>query len=68
MDLDGIFAALSDATRRRMLDELSKTDGQTIFELHVRLTQLHGASLSRQALSRHLSVLEDAGLVRSEWR
>lgn len=68
MDLDRLFRALADSTRRRMLDELAERDGQTLFELHVRLINWYGASLSRQALSKHLLLLEEAGLVRTEWR
>jgi DNA-binding transcriptional ArsR family regulator len=68
MDLDRLFHALSDITRRRLLDELAERDGQTLFELHVRLVTWQQASLTRQGLSRHLSVLEDAGLLRTEWR
>jgi DNA-binding transcriptional ArsR family regulator len=68
VDIDGIFKALADPTRRRLLDELAEREGQTLFELHVRLISWHGVSLSRQALSKHLGVLEEAGLVRSEWR
>ncbi len=68
MDLDPLFKALADPTRRRLLDELDQRDGQTLFELHVRLISWHGAALSRQALSKHLAALEEAGLVRSEWR
>lgn len=68
MELDSVFQALADATRRRLIDDLAERDGQTLFELHVRLISIHGQSLSRQALSRHLSVLENAGLVRHEWQ
>jgi len=68
MDLDQVFRALSDSTRRRLLDELVERDGQTLFELHVRMTTWHGASLTRQGLSKHLAVLEEAGLVRTEWQ
>ncbi|NVO14375.1 MAG: helix-turn-helix transcriptional regulator [Rhodoplanes sp.] len=68
MDLDLLFRALSDPTRRRLVDELAERDGQTLFELHVRLITWHGASLSRQALSKHLQMLEEAGLVRTEWQ
>jgi DNA-binding transcriptional ArsR family regulator len=68
VDLDPLFKALADPTRRRLLDELDQRDGQTLFELHVRLISWHGAALSRQALSKHLAALEEAGLVRSEWR
>lgn len=68
LDLDLTFKALAEPTRRRLLDELSERDGQTLFELHVRLISWHGAALSRQALSKHLGLLEEAGLVRVEWR
>lgn len=50
------------------MDELAERDGQTLFELHTRIINWHGASLSRQALSKHLATLEEAGLVRCEWR
>ena len=68
MDLDPLFKALADPTRRRLIEELDDRDGQTLFELHVRLTSWHGADLTRQALSKHLGVLEAAGVVRTEWR
>jgi DNA-binding transcriptional ArsR family regulator len=68
MDLEPIFKALADQTRRRLLDELGEREGQTLFELHARLISWHGAALTRQALSKHLAVLEEAGLVRTEWR
>jgi len=63
-----IFKALSDETRRAILDELVERDEQTLFELCNRLIMKHGLSSSRQAISQHLDVLEDAGLVRSERR
>ena len=68
MDLDPTFKAIADSTRRQLLYELHERGGQTLFELHVRLTTWHGAALSRQALSKHLGVLEEAGLVRTEWK
>ncbi len=58
-----LFKALADPTRRAILDELTDTDGQTLFELCTRLTMKHGLSSSRQAISQHLDVLEDAGLL-----
>ena len=67
VDLDAIFKALADPTRRRLVDELDERSGQTLFELHVRMLSWHGVTLSRQALSKHLEVLESAGLIRSEW-
>ena len=68
MDLDLLFHALSDTTRRCLLDELAERDGQTLFELHVRLLTWQQSSITRQGLARHLSVLEEAGLLRTEWR
>jgi DNA-binding transcriptional ArsR family regulator len=59
-----VFKALADPTRRLILDELSERDGQTLFELCSRLTMRHGVVSSRQAISQHLDVLEEAGLVR----
>ena len=67
MDLDKLFGALSDATRRRLLEELAERDGQTLFELHVRLITWQQSEITRQGLSRHLLVLEQAGLLRIEW-
>jgi DNA-binding transcriptional ArsR family regulator len=58
-----VFKALADPTRRTILDELADRDGQTLFELCARLTGRHGLGLSRQAVSQHLAVLEEAGLV-----
>lgn len=60
-----VFKALSDPTRRAILDELRERDGQTLFELCVRLITNHGSSSTRQAISQHLDVLEEAGLVRT---
>src|SRR5215216_2940673 len=60
-----VFKALSDPTRRAILDELRARDGQTLFELCVRLITNHGSSSTRQAVSQHLDVLEEAGLVRT---
>jgi DNA-binding transcriptional ArsR family regulator len=58
-----VFKALADPTRRAVLDELLERDGQTLFELCTRLIHRHGLGSSRQAVSQHLDVLEDAGLV-----
>ncbi|KAA9151676.1 helix-turn-helix transcriptional regulator [Amycolatopsis acidicola] len=64
MDAD-LFKALGDATRRAILDELTEKDGQTLFEICGRLTMKHGLGSSRQAISQHLAVLEQAGLVHA---
>lgn len=58
-----LFKALADPTRRAILDELVDRDGQTLFELCARLVTHHGVGSSRQAVSQHLDVLVEAGLV-----
>jgi DNA-binding transcriptional ArsR family regulator len=63
--LSDVFHALATPARRAILDELHDRDGQTLFEICARLTMKHELGLSRQAVSQHLQVLEDAGLVRS---
>ncbi|GGV13505.1 transcriptional regulator [Actinomadura cremea] len=60
-----MFKALADPTRRKILDELTDRDGQTLFEICSRLTMRHGLGSSRQAISQHLAVLEAAGLVKT---
>jgi len=60
-----VYRALADPTRRLILDELLLSDGQTLFEICGRLSMRHGSTSTRQAVSQHLAVLEEAGLVRS---
>ena len=60
-----VFRALDDETRRLILDELAARDGQTLFEICTLLTMRHGLGSTRQAISQHLAVLEDAGLIES---
>lgn len=59
-----VYKALSDPTRRAILDDLQERDGQTLFELCGRLAA-RGLMSSRQAVSQHLDVLADAGLVHT---
>jgi DNA-binding transcriptional ArsR family regulator len=59
MDEDAVFHALADASRRALLDSLRARDGQTLGEL------CEGRAMTRQAVSKHLSVLEGANLVAS---
>ena len=61
--MSDVYKALADPTRRAILDELSERDGQTLFELCSRLAMRHGLASTRQAISQHLDVLEDAGLI-----
>ncbi len=60
-----VFKALADPTRRRILDELTERDGQTLFEICSRLATKHHLGSSRQAISQHLEVLEAAGLIQA---
>ena len=64
-DVGDVFKALADPTRRRILDGLAERDDQTLFEICARLATQHQISSSRQAISQHLELLEEAGLVRT---
>jgi len=55
--MDAAFRALADASRRRLLDRLNVRNGQTLRELS------EGLGMSRQAVSKHLAVLEAAHLI-----
>jgi DNA-binding transcriptional ArsR family regulator len=57
METDAVFKALADPTRRGLLDELHKRDGQTLTALEERLP------MTRFGVMKHLKVLEEAGLV-----
>ena len=58
-----VFEALAAPARRAILDELHERDGQTLFELCARLAMKHDLGLTRQAISQHLGVLEEVGLI-----
>jgi DNA-binding transcriptional ArsR family regulator len=64
--MSDIYEALAAPARRAILDELSERDGQALFELWGRLTMKHDMSMSRQAISQHLDVLESAGLITTK--
>jgi len=55
--MDAVFKALADASRRELLDRLYAENGQTLNELCARL------AMTRQAVSKHLGILEEANLV-----
>ncbi|SAK53048.1 ArsR family transcriptional regulator [Caballeronia calidae] len=57
MDDDSVFRALADASRRQLLDRLHAENGQTLGDL------CDGLRMTRQAVSKHLAVLEAANLV-----
>jgi uncharacterized protein YndB with AHSA1/START domain/DNA-binding transcriptional ArsR family regulator len=61
-DIDDIFRALADPSRRRLLDSLNARSGQSLRELCVDM------QMARQSVSKHLAVLEAAGLVTTAWR
>ena len=63
-----VYKALADGTRRLLLDELLERDEQTLFELCSRLAMKHDLTPTRQAVSQHLDVLQEAGLVEVERR
>jgi len=48
-----------------MLDELCERNEMTLYELSVRLIMKHDIPITRQAIAKHLALLEDAGLVKS---
>ncbi len=60
--MDAVFKALADASRRKLLDELYKSNGQTLTELCECL------DMTRQAVTKHLKLLESANLVAVIWR
>ena len=63
---DNIFKALADSTRRLILDELSERKELTLYELTSSLIMKHNLTISRQGIAKHLSILEEAGLVKSK--
>ena len=60
--MDTVFKALADPTRRLLLDRLRDDNGQTLGQLGEHL------DMSRQAVTKHLAVLEAANLVVAVWR
>lgn len=64
--MSDVFEAIANRARRAVLDELYERDGQALFELCGRLTMKHHLNMSRQAISQHLQVLEEAGLISTE--
>lgn len=59
--LNDVFKALADASRRKLLDSLRENNGQTLTELSTHL------SMTRQAVTKHLVILEEADLVTTVW-
>ena len=61
-DTDLLFKSLADPSRRKLLDQLHAHDGQTLNELCEHL------DMTRQGVTQHLNVLEEANLVAVVWR
>jgi DNA-binding transcriptional ArsR family regulator len=62
MSMDAVFKALADPVRRELLDSLRGRGGQTLGEL------CEGRAMTRQAVTKHLAVLQAANLVAAERR
>ena len=60
MNDDAVFRALADASRRQLLDRLYRKNGQTLGKL------CEGLDMTRQAVAKHLLILEEANLVVSK--
>jgi DNA-binding transcriptional ArsR family regulator/uncharacterized protein YndB with AHSA1/START domain len=61
-EMDEVFKALADPSRRMLLDSLNTRNGQSLRDLCA------GLSMARQSVSKHLAVLEDAKLITTVWR
>ncbi len=66
-ELDQVFKALADPTRRRIIDRLRADPGQSLFQICAVTVADGERPLSRQAVTQHLDMLEKAGLVRVTW-
>jgi DNA-binding transcriptional ArsR family regulator len=62
LDIDRVFKALADPTRRRLLDLLHRNNGQTLTALCADM------DMTRQAVTQHLQQLEEANLVAVVWQ
>jgi len=60
-EMNAVFKALADASRRKLLDELRKNNGQSLTQLSRHL------DMTRQAVTKHLVLLEAANLVATVW-
>jgi DNA-binding transcriptional ArsR family regulator len=60
--MDAVFRALADRSRRRLLDRLRARNGQSLNEL------CEGLDMTRQAVTKHLAILEAANLVATAKR
>jgi DNA-binding transcriptional ArsR family regulator len=61
-EIDKVFKALADPSRRQLLDRLHARNGQTLSEL------CKGLDMARQSVTQHLGLLEDANLISVRWQ
>lgn len=61
-DIDLVFKALADPSRRKLIDRLHARNGQTLGEL------CNGLDMARQSVTQHLGLLEDANLISVKWQ
>jgi len=62
MSMDAVFRALADKSRRRLLDRLRARNGQALSEM------CEGIDMTRQAVTKHLVILEEANLIATQKR
>ena len=62
MSMDAVVKALADKSRRKLLDRLRARNGQTLSEM------CEGLDMTRQAVTKHLTILEEANLIATEKR
>lgn len=62
MSMDAVFRALADSSRRKLLDRLHAKNAQTLNDLCA------GLAMSRQAVTKHLGILEEANLIATQKR
>ena len=62
MSMDAVFKALADPMRRRLLDDLNARNGQSLGAL------CEGRGMTRQAVTKHLAILEASNLIATEKR
>ena len=61
-EIDKVFKALADPSRRQLLDRLHARNGQTLSEL------CKGLDMARQSVTQYLGLLEDANLISVQWQ
>lgn len=61
-DIDRVFKALADPSRRELMDRLHARNGQTLSEL------CEGLRMKRQSVTQHLQLLEAANLISVQWQ